>query len=108
MNKLLLGFLCGAVLGALDACLVFLFPVPRDMIGMIFASSALKSGVAGVLTGLVARKVASLGWCVAVGGFINVVLSIFPAMQSGHPAAVLVPGALIGMVCGLMVNKFGK
>src|SRR5262249_57003010 len=84
MNKIVLGLTVGAVLGALDGCTALfsgpeLFQGPdwgKELFGII-AGSTFKGLVAGVITGVIARKMRNLPLGIVVG-LLAAALVTFP------------------------------
>ena len=115
MNKIVLGLLLGAILGAIDG-LTALFsgsPEIQAEIGMIVVFSTLKGLIAGVLIGWFARKVRSLPLGLLFGFAIGLPLAwIVAAMPSAdgqhYYLEIMIPGSLVGLIVGYATQKYGR
>jgi hypothetical protein len=111
----MLGLILGAVLGAIDG-LTALFsggPEVKAAIMMIVVFSTIKSMIAGVLIGLLARKFQKLGLMMTVGLVIGFILAfIIAAMpsESGEHywVEIIVPGSLVGLILGFVTQRYGR
>ena len=115
MNKPLLGLVLGGALGALDGLTALISaPEVRPQIMTIVAGSTGKGLVAGVLIGLIARKVNHLTASVALG-FVVAALIALPFALGVDPATgkryfweIMIPGAIVGLIVGYATQKFGR
>ena len=112
MNKPLLGLLLGAVLGGIDGSFAPVWqpddPVVREGIVGIIVGSTFKGLVAGVLTGLFARKVNALVPTIVFGGAIACLFAyLVAAMQGKYYFDIMLPGTIIGLFVGFASQKYG-
>jgi len=113
MNKVLLGLLLGAVLGALDGMSAWFYPAVRPEIASIIIGSTFKGLVAGVLIGLFARKVKSLPlgivFGLAIGALLAFAIAAMPDAITGkhYYKEIMIPGSLVGLIVGYATQKFG-
>ena len=112
MNKPLLGLLLGAVLGGIDGSFAPVWqpddPVVREGIVGIIVGSTFKGLVAGVLTGLFARKINALVPTIVFGGAIACLFAyLVAAMQGKYYFDIMLPGTIIGLFVGFASQKYG-
>ena len=115
MNKVLLGLLLGAVLGAFDG-LTALFSgseAIQAQIGMIVVYSTIKGVIAGLCIGWFARKVRSLPLGILFGFAVGLILAwIVAAMPSEdgqhYYLEIMVPGAIVGLIVGYATQRYGR
>src|SRR4051794_21160550 len=112
MNKILVGLIFGAVLGALDGATAWFTPAVRDGIGMIMVLSSIKGMLVGVLSGWFARKVNSLAWGIAAGALVGLLFAFgvaaLPAQNGQHYyLEIMLPGFVVGAIIGLLTQKMG-
>ena len=113
MNKPLLGLLLGAVLGVFDGLTAWFTPEVRPMLGTIVIGSTVKGLLAGVITGLFARKVASVPMVVVFG---LVIATLFAWGIAAMPDAsgkhyyfeIILPGAIVGLIVGYATARYGR
>jgi|SRR5581483_8687442 len=113
MNKALLGLILGAILGAFDGLTAWFTPDARPFIAGIVVGSTFKGIVAGVLIGYFARKVNSLPLGILFGLGIGLLLAFavaaMPSATGKHYYfAIMLPGAIVGMIIGYATQKFGR
>ena len=109
MNKVLLGLLVGAVLGALDGLTAWFTPEARSQIAGIVMGSTFKGLVAGVLIGLFARKVESVPATLVFGTALGLLFAYFIArMQGKYYFEIMLPGALVGLLTGYATQRYGR
>jgi hypothetical protein len=113
MNKALLGLILGAILGAFDGLTAWFTPDARPFIAGIVVGSTFKGIIAGVLTGYFARKVNSLPLGILFGLGVGLVLAFavaaMPSATGKHYYfAIMLPGAIVGMIIGYATQKFGR
>ena len=83
-------------------------PVVRDGIMAIIVGSTFKGLVAGVLTGLFARKVNAVVPTIIFGGVIACIFAyVVAAMQGQYYLDIMLPGTIIGMFVGFASQKYG-
>src|SRR2546422_8611459 len=101
MNKVLLGLLVGAVLGAIDGGSAWFTPAVREqLVGIIFGSTV-KGLIAGVAAGIFARKVNSVPLGILFGlaaGFFPPVLGAVIPHRDYLPN--ILPRRLVWMIFG--------
>lgn len=116
MNRPLLGLLVGAGLGVLDGLSALVSsPEVSEEIGGIVVGSAGKGLVAGIIVGLIARKLSSSRLSTLIGVVVAAVIT-FPvahmnATHYGRPDyywKIMLPGALVGAIVGYVVMRYGK
>ena len=109
MNKVLLGLLVGAVLGALDGLTAWFTPEARSQIAGIVMGSTFKGLVAGVLIGLFARKVESVPATLVFGTALGLLFAYFIArMQGKYYFEIMLPGAIVGLLTGYATQRYGR
>jgi hypothetical protein len=62
MNKIVVGLIFGALLGALDRASAWFYPEVRNVIASIMVGSTIKGMLVGLLSGWFARNVNSTPW----------------------------------------------
>jgi hypothetical protein len=108
MNKILLGLLVGAVLGAFDGSTAWFYPDVRAQLAGIIVGSTVKGLIAGVAAGMFARKVNSVPLGIMFGLAVGFILAFLVAyMQHDHYLAIILPGSLVGMIVGYATQKYG-
>lgn len=116
MNRPLLGLLIGAGLGVLDglSALVSSPEVSGEIAGIVLGSSG-KGLLAGIIVGVIARKLESsrLGTLIGVGvaSVITFPVAHMNAAHYGRPDyywKIMLPGALVGAIVGYVVMRYGK
>lgn len=111
MNKILVGLLLGAVLGALDGMTAWFTPDPvvhAGIIGIVIGST-FKGMIAGIAAGWFARKVRSLAWGIAFGLLIGALLAYgVAAMQHGYYFEIMLPGSIVGAIVGWATQRYGR
>ena len=113
MNKILLGLLLGAALGALDGTTAFLTPEVRVEMAGIIIWSTVKGVVGGILIGLFARKVKSVPLGVlfglAIGGLLALAIALMPdaVTHKHYYFQIILPGSIVGLIVGYATQKFG-
>lgn len=115
MNKPLLGLILGGALGALDGLTAMVSaPEVKPQIMAIVAGSTGKGLVAGLLIGLIARKVNHMTASV-VFGFLVAALIALPFALGVDPATgkryfweIMIPGSIVGLIVGYATQKFGR
>lgn len=108
MKKIPLGLLSGTILGLLDGLSAIPNPDAQPMLAMIITSSTIKGLITGLIVGMVAQKIDGIGKNMLIGLGISTVLSALAAMPSGYYFEIVVPGAIIGLLMGFIVSKWGK
>jgi hypothetical protein len=112
MNKIVVGLIFGAVLGALDGATAWFTPAVRDAIGGIMIGSSIKGMLVGLLSGWFARKVDSTTWGIVVGSLAGLLFAFgvaaMPA-QDGHHyyLEIMLPGFVVGAIIGFLTQKMG-
>ena len=116
MNRPLLGLMVGAGLGVLDGLSALVSsPEVSEGIAGIVVGSAGKGLLAGVIVGLIARKLSSSRMStfigVVVAGVITFPIAHLNATHYGKPDyywKIMLPGALVGAIVGYVVMRYGK
>lgn len=122
MNKIVLGLVLGGVLGIIDG-LTSLFSGQElfrqanwgtVLLGIVFGSMV-KGLVAGVVTGLVARRLRNLPLGICAGLLISAIVT-FPIawMERDDPNThknyfweIMIPGAICGAIVGFATQRYG-
>jgi len=112
MNKIVVGLLCGLILGAIDGGTAWFYPETRSVIGGILVGSSIKGMIVGLLSGWFARKVESTKWGVVVGAVVGAVLGLLfaclvAAMQHDHYLEIMLPGFVTGAIIGFLTQTMG-
>ena len=109
MNKILVGLLLGAGLGAIDGMTAWFTPAARNGIIGIIIGSTVKGMIAGVAAGWFARKVKSVAWGIAFGLLVGAVLAYgVAAMQHGYYFEIMLPGSIVGAIVGWATQRYGR
>ena len=108
MKKLPLSLLLGTILGLLDGLSAIPNPEAQKMLTMIIISATIKGAITGLIIGFIARKLESIGKNTLIGLGISTMLSALAAMPSGYYVEIMVPGAILGILLGFIVAKWGK
>jgi hypothetical protein len=109
MNKVLLGLVVGAALGAVDGLTAWFTPEVRSEIAGIVAGSTFKGLVAGVLIGLFARKVESVPATLVFGTVLGLIFAFLVAnMQGKYYFEIMLPGAIVGLLTGYATQRYGR
>lgn len=113
MNKVLLGLIVGAVLGAVDGLTAWFTPEVRSQILMIVMFSTIKGIMVGVAAGWFARKVHSVPKGIAFGFFVGLLLAFVVAAMPEADGThywwqIMVPGAILGAVIGWATQQYGR
>lgn len=109
MNKVLLGLVVGAALGAVDGLTAWFTPEVRSQIATIVAGSTFKGLVAGVLIGVFARKVESVPATLVFGTALGLVFAFLVAnMQGKYYFEIMLPGAIVGLLTGYATQRYGR
>ena len=112
MNKIVVGLLFGAVLGAIDGATAWFTPAVRDQIVGILLGSTFKGLVVGMLSGWYARKVQSTLWGVLVGsvlglGFAYLVAALGDQHGNHYYLEIMLPGFVTGAIIGFLTQRMG-
>ena len=115
MNKPMLGLCLGAVLGAIDGASAYFYPDVREhgMITGIVIGSMGKGLIAGLVTGLIARKLKSLPLGI-LAGFLVFTAITYPIANMKNEITgriyfweILIPGAICGAIVGYATQRYG-
>jgi uncharacterized membrane protein (Fun14 family) len=115
VNKPVFGLILGGALGALDGltALISAPEVKPQIMGIVVGSTG-KGLVAGILIGLVARKVNNLAAGILAGILISALLAL-PIAVGTDPTTgkqyfweIMIPGAVVGLIVGYATQKFGR
>jgi hypothetical protein len=113
MNKILLGLLVGALLGAVDGLTAWFTPAVRSQILAIVFFSTIKGVLVGVAAGWFARRVNSVPKGIAFGFFVGLLLA-FAVAAMPDPSGqhywwqIMVPGSVLGAVIGWATQQYGR
>ena len=108
MNKILVGLLLGAGLGAVDGMKAWFTPAVRAGIIGIVIGSTFKGMIAGIAAGWFARKVKSVAWGIVFGLLVGALLAYgVAAMQHGYYFEIILPGSIVGMIVGYATQRYG-
>ena len=113
MRKPVLGLVVGGVLGVLDGLSAWLSPEARAFMGPIVIASTIKGLVTGVIVGYVAQRTNSMATGIIAGLAVGLALSFLAATTSGMPGGphyfeIMLPGALVGMIAGVVAQRYGS
>ncbi|HSY51354.1 MAG TPA: hypothetical protein VLC46_21295 [Thermoanaerobaculia bacterium] len=109
MNKILVGLLLGAGLGAVDGMTAWFTPAVRAGIIGIVIGSTFKGMIAGIAAGWFARRVQSVAWGIAFGLLIGALLAYgVAAMQHGYYFEIMLPGSIVGAIVGWATQRYGR
>ena len=108
-NKIGIGLVFGAVLGALDGATAWFTPAARAAIGGIVIGAAFKSMVVGGLCGWFARSRRSAVQGVVLGAGLGLLFAYaIAAMQPQHYyLELMLPGGLVGLILGYLTQTMG-
>ena len=115
MNKPLLGLTLGAILGALDGLSAWFYPDVREhgMLTGIVIGSMGKGLIAGLITGLVARKLDNLPLGILVGFLAFALITLPIALMENDVThkvyfwEIIVPGSICGLIVGYATQRSG-
>ena len=113
MNKILVGLIVGALLGAVDGLTAWFTPEVRSQILMIVLFSTIKGLLVGVGAGWFARRVHSIPKGIAFGFFLGLVLAFIVAAMPDPSGQhywwqIMVPGSVLGAVIGWATQQYGR
>lgn len=115
MNKPWLGLVLGGVLGALDGLTALISaPEVKPQIMTIVAGSTGKGLLAGLLIGLIARRVNQLTAMVVLGVAVAALialpfaLGVDPVTGKRYFWEIMIPGSIVGMIVGYATQRFGR
>lgn len=113
MNKIVVGLVAGAVLGAVDGGTAWFYPEARPLIASILMGSTFKGMVVGALSGWFARRVQSTGWGIAVGAALGLLFAFLVAASNtvnGRHAylEIMLPGFVVGIIIGFLTQRVGS
>jgi F0F1-type ATP synthase assembly protein I len=111
MNKIVVGLLFGAALGALDGASAWFYPEVRSAIASIMVGSTIKGMLVGLLSGWFARKVNSMQWGIVVGSVVGLALAFavaaMPNETGHHYLEIMAPGFVVGAIIGFLTQRMG-
>jgi F0F1-type ATP synthase assembly protein I len=112
MNKIVVGLIFGAVLGALDGATAWFTPDVRSMMTSIMVGSTFKGMVVGLLSGWFARRVNSTQWGIVVGSVLGLAFAFavaaMPSENGQHYyLEIMLPGFVVGAIIGFLTQKMG-
>lgn len=98
----------GAGLGLMDGLSAWAYPEARPMIASIIVGSTVKGVLTGLAAAFVAVRTQSLTWGAVAGIGVGFVLSSLAAIgQPDHYWAIVLPGMLVGLICGYVTYRYG-
>ena len=112
MNKIVVGLLFGAVLGAVDGATAWFTPEVRSQMATIMAGSTFKGMLVGVLSGWFARKVQSTAWGIVTGSVLGLLfawlVAAMPQPSGQHYyLEIMLPGFVVGAIIGFLTQRMG-
>lgn len=108
MNKIVVGLIFGAVLGALDGATAWFTPEVRNAMAGIMVGSTFKGMLVGLFSGWFARKVNSVKWGIVLGSVLGLAFaSLVAVLQGDHYLEILLPGFIVGAIIGFLTQKMG-
>jgi hypothetical protein len=109
MNKILIGLLFGAVLGAIDGGTAWFTPEARAGIIGIVIGSTIKGMIAGAAAGWFARKVQNVAAGIVFGLAVGAVLAYGIVLAQGgkYFFEIMLPGSAVGAICGWATQRYG-
>jgi hypothetical protein len=109
MNKVFLGLGLGTILGAIDGMTAWFTPAVRAQLAGIVIGSTFKGLVAGIVIGVFARKVHSLGLGILFGLAVGLLLAFIVAqMQQGYYFQIMLPGGMVDLIVGYATRRYGR
>lgn len=108
MKKMYLGLIAGTILGLLDGLSAFFIPEAAAMMTAIIIGSTAKGLIGGIISGLIARKSNSIITTSLLSGLVGIVLSVLAAIPSGAYTEIIIPGTIVGLLTGFIVQKWGR
>ncbi|MEO8593568.1 MAG: hypothetical protein ABI759_09615 [Candidatus Solibacter sp.] len=108
MNKIFVGLIFGAILGAIDGATAWFTPDVRTMMASIMVGSTIKGMLVGLLSGWFARKVDSVQWGILLGSVLGLAFAYaVAALQQDHYLEIMLPGFVVGAIVGFLTQKMG-
>jgi len=110
MNKVLIGILVGAVLGAFDGATAWFTPEVRNAIVGIMIGSTIKGIIAGAAAGWFAKKVQSVPAGIAFGLAVGALLAFGVCQLQGgkYYFEIMLPGSIVGAIVGWATQRYGR
>src|ERR1700730_3057727 len=109
MNKVFLGLLLGAILGAIDGLTAWFTTEARAENAGIVIRSPIKGIIARILIGVFARNVHSLALGIVFGLGVGLLLAFIVAqMQHGYYFQIMLPGGMVGLIVGYATQRSGR
>ena len=112
MNKIVVGLIFGAILGALDGATAWFTPDVRSMMTSIMVGSTFKGMIVGLLSGWFARRVNSTQWGIVVGSVLGLAFAFavaaMPSENGQHYyLEIMLLGFVVGAIIGFLTQKMG-
>lgn len=112
MNKIVVGLIFGAVLGAVDGATAWFTPEVRSQIAFIMMASSVKGMVVGLLSGWFARKVQSTAWGIVAGAGLGLLFAYLVAAMPDEKGnhyylEIMLPGFVVGAIIGFLTQRMG-
>ena len=116
LNRPVFGLLAGALLGVVDGLSALVSaPEVRDQIAGIVLGSSFKGLLAGLIIGIIARKLHSTNVGLAVGTVVALAVTAPIAhLNASHYGdasfywKIMLPGALVGAIVGFVTVRYGR
>ena len=111
-NKIVIGLLFGAILGAVDGATAWFTPAVRSMMAGIMVGSSIKGMLVGLFSGWFARKVQSTMWGIILGSALGLLfacgVAAMPSETGEHYyLEIMLPGFVVGAIIGFLTQRMG-
>jgi len=109
MNKIVIGLLFGAVLGAIDGGTAWFTPEARAGIIGIVIGSTVKGMIAGAAAGWFAKRVNNTAAGIVFGLVVGAILAYAIVLLNGgkYFFEIVLPGSCVGAICGWATQRYG-
>jgi len=112
-NKILVGVVCGVILGAIDGATAWFYPETRPVIGGILVGSTFKGMLVGLLSGWYARKVQSTQKGILLGAALGLAFAFLVAYMDAkagtpHYLQIMMPGFITGAIIVFCTQRVGS
>ena len=110
MNKVILGIVVGAILGAIDGGTAWFTPEARAGIIGIVIGSTVKGILAGIAAGWFARKVNNVAYGILFGLAVGALLAygVVAAQGGKYFWEIMLPGSAVGAIVGWATQRYGR
>lgn len=111
-NKIVIGLLFGAILGAVDGATAWFTPAVRSMMAGIMVGSSIKGMLVGLFSGWFARKVQSTMWGIILGSALGLLFAFGVAAMPSETGEhyyleIMLPGFVVGAIIGFLTQRMG-